>query len=446
MDRNRRNRRRKRVKINYPRLIISIGVLLLLIFLLFSGVRAVFRKVFPKKSTVTTEEQEKTDKSDTNNQPVSGGDLNQNSKIEDFDYINKLIENSHPYFEEKIHSKKIDWKKITDEYKDKISSTETNSDFINILSEYVNQLGDEQTHIVSYDFYNYLNEKYTAENNTQWLSILNLDISKGRYALLAADKIDNIINNQNISSGSNVSLETPISGQLALIKVKSFDESLKSSDTKAIRDFLESITDYKNLVIDISEVNDGVNSYWIDNLVSPLISSEVSFAGRIAKKNDEFKSFLDYSYKNKHSYLTFGDEFPISELPLELNVESYVRENFKSYKRFDITVEPSSPVGYEGRIFILQGPKVYGAADTFSQFAKSTGFATVIGKATRGYGMTAEIDPVLINLPNSGLILRMPAVMGLNYDGSSTAKSGTKPDIEINKEIIDIKEITDFIN
>lgn len=446
MDRNRKNRRRKRVRINYPRLIISICVMLLVIFLLFSGVRAVFRRVFPKKPAVTTEEKTETDDTSTKNSPTIEGELSQNSKIEDFDYISKLIESTHPYFEENIHSKKIDWKKITEDYKNKVSSSENDAEFITAISEYVNELGDEQTHIVSYDFYNYLNEKYTAENKTQWLSALNLDLSKARYALLAADKIDNIISNQSTTTGSNLSLETPITGQLALIKVESFDESFKSGDAKSIRDFLGTITDYKNLVIDISEVDEGVNSYWIENLVSPLISSEVSFAGRIAKKNDEFKSFLDYSYKNKHSYLTFGDEFPISELPLELNVESYVRENFKTYKRFDITVEPSSPVDFEGRIFLLQGPKVYGAADTFSQFSKSTGFATVVGKATRGYGMTAEIDPVLVNLPNSGLILRMPAVMGLNYDGSSTAKSGTKPDIEITKDIIDYKEIMDFIN
>lgn len=41
--------------------------------------------------------------------------------------------------------------------------------------------------------------------------------------------------------------------------------------------------------------------------------------------------------------------------------------------------------------------------------------------------MNAEIEPVLVALPNSGLILRMPTVMGLNYDGTGTALGGTPP-------------------
>lgn len=110
-----------------------------------------------------------------------------------------------------------------------------------------------------------------------------------------------------------------------------------------------------------------------------------------------------------------------------MNVQSYVRDKFKNYKRFDITVEPKDSVGYEGKIFLLQDKKVYGAADTFAQFCKSTGFATIMGTTTRGYGMNAEIEPVLVALPNSGLILRMPTVMGLNYDGTGTALGGTPP-------------------
>lgn len=445
MDKPRRNRRRKKVRINYTRLIISIIVLLLILFILFTGVKALLNRASSGKTT----DDNKVTETDSagENKLTPDGQLSPKSKLEDFDYVNNLIVNSHPYYDENVSKKQLDWKKITETYKNKITESENDQQFIDAITQFVSQLNDEQTHILNYDFYNFLSTKYSEEKNTQWLIPLSLESVKNRYNALSAEEIDNLVNEKaSNSAGSNLILDTPIVGQLAYVKVKSFDERHKANDGKSIRDFLGSINSYKNIVIDITNVKDGVNSYWIDNLVAPLIGSESSVSGRIAKKDDAFKDFLDYSYKNKHRYITFGDEFPIGELPLELNTQSYVRDKFKNYKRFDITVEPKDSVGYEGRIFLLQDKKVYGAADTFAQFCKSTGFATIMGTTTRGYGMNAEIEPVLTALPNSGLVLRMPPVMGLNYDGTGTALGGTTPDIEINKDVIDLKEIIDYIN
>lgn len=445
MDKPRKNRRRRRVRINYTRLIISIIVLLLIIFILFTGVKALFKRA----SSGSTSKDKTVTETDTSeqNKLTPDGQLSPKSKLEDFEFVNNLILNSHPYYDENVSKKQIDWKKITETYKKRITESQNDQQFIDAITQFVSQLNDEQTHILNYDFYNYLLNKYNEEKNTQWLKPLNLESVKNRYNVLSTEEIDNLITEKSSNSaGSNLILDTPIVGQLAYVKVKSFDERHKANDGKSIKDFLNSINTYKNLVIDITNVKDGLNSYWIDNLVAPLIGSESSVSGRIAKKDDTFKDFLDYAYKNKHRYITFGDEFPISELPLELNVQSYVREKFKNYKRFDITVEPKDSVGYEGKIFLLQDKKVYGAADTFAQFCKSTGFATIMGTTTRGYGMNAEIEPVLMALPNSGLILRMPTVMGLNYDGTGTALGGTTPDIEINKDVIDLKEIIDYIN
>ncbi|WP_425539812.1 S41 family peptidase [Microaceticoccus formicicus] len=445
MDKPRKNRRRRKVRINYTRLIISIIVLLLIIFILFTGVKALFKRA-SSGSTSKDNTAVETDTSEQNKLNPDG-QLSPKSKLEDFEFVNNLILNSHPYYDENVSKKQIDWKKVTETYKKKITDSQKDQQFIDAITQFVSQLNDEQTHILNYDFYNYLLTKYNAEKNTQWLKPLNLESVKSRYNVLSTEEIDNLITEKSSNTaGSNLILDTPIVGQLAYIKVKSFDERHKANDGKSIMDFLNSINTYKNLVIDITNVKDGLNSYWIDNLVAPLISSENSVSGRIAKKDDTFKDFLDYAYKNKHRYITFGDEFPIGELPLELNVQSYVRDKFKNYKRFDITVEPKDSVGYEGKIFLLQDKKVYGAADTFAQFCKSTGFATIMGTTTRGYGMNAEIEPVLVALPNSGLILRMPTVMGLNYDGTGTALGGTPPDIEINKDVIDLKEIIDYIN
>ncbi|MDO5717970.1 MAG: S41 family peptidase [Tissierellia bacterium] len=434
-----RKRRKKRIRINYLRFSISIIVFLAIIILLFTGVRSLLGR--NEKKTVNKTE-EINDVKEEENQS-----LTQSQKLNDFEKVSSLIKESHPYFDQNIISKQVDWDGISETYKQKVLKTANDSEFIDLLSEYVNQLNDEDTHILNNEFYNYLNEKYQEENKTPWLKVLNSDKSKKTYKLLSSDIIDNLLEeNADTMTGSNLKLEKPVNGNLAYIKIKSFKDKYKEGDGKIIRDFLNEIKDYNYLVIDISGIKEGENSYWIDNLVSPITNHHLQLFGRLAKKDDSFSEFLDYSYKNKNEYMVYGDEYPINELPVELNSPDYIRDSFKSYLRFEINVSPKDPVDLSAGIYLIQDKDVYGAADTFSQFCRATGFANVLGKTTKGHGMTGEIDPILYSLPNSGLILRMPAVMGLDYSGASTTSSGTNPDIELTKDIIDIQEIVNFVH
>lgn len=65
-------------------------------------------------------------------------------------------------------------------------------------------------------------------------------------------------------------------------------------------------------------------------------------------------------------------------------------------------------------------------------FSKNTDFATLVGTNTGGDGGVA--DPILISLPNSGLIVRFSMLYGLNPDGTGNEKYGTTPDILIDEE------------
>lgn len=74
-------------------------------------------------------------------------------------------------------------------------------------------------------------------------------------------------------------------------------------------------------------------------------------------------------------------------------------------------------------------PAVFSAADEFVCFAQNTSWATVGGEATGG-GVGS--DPALIRLPASGIIIRYPALIGLNSNGSLHTEHKMIPDIEIN--------------
>lgn len=97
------------------------------------------------------------------------------------------------------------------------------------------------------------------------------------------------------------------------------------------------------------------------------------------------------------------------------------------YAEVNYDISPLNPVGFKGRIFLLVDDKVYSSAESFAAFAKAAKWATLVGTRTGGDGI--GIDPALVSLPNSGLIVRFPLEMGLNPDGSANEEFATAPDI-----------------
>ena len=67
-------------------------------------------------------------------------------------------------------------------------------------------------------------------------------------------------------------------------------------------------------------------------------------------------------------------------------------------------------------------------ASPFAVFCQETGFATLVGSPTGGDGIGA-LDPVFLQLPNSGILVQFTMMFGLNGDGSSSEETGTTPDI-----------------
>ena len=94
-----------------------------------------------------------------------------------------------------------------------------------------------------------------------------------------------------------------------------------------------------------------------------------------------------------------------------------------------LSVEPAAErAPFHGRIWVLVGPAVYSASESFAVFCQETGFATLVGSPTGGDGIGA-LDPVFLQLPNSGILVQFTMMFGLNGDGSSSEETGTTPDI-----------------
>lgn len=72
---------------------------------------------------------------------------------------------------------------------------------------------------------------------------------------------------------------------------------------------------------------------------------------------------------------------------------------------------------------------VYSSAEAWAVFAKSTGWATLVGERTGGDGI--GIDPLIASFPHSGYAFRLPAVMGLTSSGVINEERQTEPDMEV---------------
>lgn len=118
----------------------------------------------------------------------------------------------------------------------------------------------------------------------------------------------------------------------------------------------------------------------------------------------------------------------LMDLGLE-NMPDEVSTDFNSYCQYDRVIESNKVSNFNGKIYLLIDKAVFSSSESFAIFAKDTGFATLIGEVTKGDG--GGVAPILFDLPNSGLIIRIPADMYLNSSGECNEEFKTKPDYRI---------------
>ena len=194
-------------------------------------------------------------------------------------------------------------------------------------------------------------------------------------------------------------------------------------EARAIRDFYNAAGDCTDLIIDLTDNSGGNEGYWQDLLVAPLTDKPLSCTNYALLADSE----------NNRPYI--GNVFtpealhPISELP---DLPKLNRDGLEAATHFvesTLHVEPAAErAAFHGRVWLLVGPMVYSASESFSVFCQATGFAALVGQQTGGDGIGA-LDPVMMRLPNSGVLIQYTMMYGLNPDGSGSEEEGTTPDV-----------------
>jgi hypothetical protein len=236
---------------------------------------------------------------------------------------------------------------------------------------------------------------------------------------------------------ANLCTDTLAGGKVGYLQIGSLSRT--DADTSTLRQFFESIRDLPALIIDMRGNGGGDSTYWVYDIVGQLASEPVEWRFCLAWRSDDYvQRFaqavlgnLPVEEVSKTGLTEMAGPELAGNIPQEILTGDYANPRIVR-----ASLDPLDSVGYRGRIFVLVDDLTYSSAEQFAAFCKSSGFAIVVGTWTGGDGI--GVNPALVSLPNSGMVVRFPSVIGLNPDFTANQEAHTFPDVFVDQSLDDI--------
>lgn len=399
---NRRNKSYKR-RIRRNRFLFLLIIILLILFIGF-----IIKKLPNKPENLTA-----------NNIYEKNGNLTTEAKVKDFNYLYDEIIDNYPYTSILNKYTSINIKNIKDKFESQISKTKDDEEYYEALRSILNSF--KVSNLKLLDKNDYVLQTEFIKNNPDFPSsnIINDEETKDRYS--------NMKDSDTIEPLSELSMDMPIE-KTACLRLPHFTDENKINDKNTIQEFLNKISDYSFLILDIRGNSGDSIDYFIECLVKPLAKDTLVANSYILEKNNEYIDYLNYY--TKYDYFNLEkDDYKLNKLPESMDISESNFSDFSFFKKYSLKIVPEEKSKFSGKIYLLQDEKTSNASDAFSQFSNKTGFATTVGKTTKGGGV--NINPVLYQLPNSKLLISMPNGLGLNENGSTNEDYGTYPEIKL---------------
>lgn len=357
-------------------------------------------------------------------------DLSESEKVADFEYLKDLLETAYPFWEE-VSNAGIDKERVFDTYEARIRNTSTDLEFIKTMGQMVNEFNGIG-HLGLLDGYSYemihqtmltSNTRLDTDDYQQmmnWFDAVTNENSQNLYGMLDTTK-GKIRTKKGLKTTADVevvetnrdNLEMSIieENKIAYVKINSFQWMYIEKDYDLLMNFYDDIKNYDHLIVDIRDNQGGTDKYWEQLIVEPLLQDDIEH-----EKYYLFKKSKDTNQKIEEQFFN--------------QIEVFSEKRADEFTHYIVDREvfiASSENDFQGKVYVLTNEKVYSAAENFVMMCKGTNFATLVGQSTGGDG--GIIDPLLISLPHSGLIVRFSVFYGLNADGTGNESRGTLPDI-----------------
>ncbi len=367
--------------------------------------------------------------------------LSKSQKLEDFNYLYFTLKNAYPYFGINKRQNKIDWLGNYKTYKRLVKKAKTDQVFADVMKKIVYDLNNGHTDFMPTEYYSYFYDGYKAHQEAvprlkayvQELEKYNAKDKAPYWTKLLADapkEKESEAGEKEEESLPNLECHFDKDKNITVLKIRSFSYEFIEADKDTLKQLIDKIQSYKNLVIDIQGNGGGDMDYWLEHIVPYLIKKPLVYPIVYTYLNGDsvkhFRSDIQHVYTVK--------DFDYPNMPPELQSGKYL------FRKVLDTVPPAiDRVKFNGNIYLLVDKGVYSSSETLAYFSKVTGFAKVVGQQTGGDGI--GVDPFLLTLPNSGIVIRYPGDMGLNADGSANDEYKTVPDIKLDGK--DEKERTE---
>lgn len=389
-------------------------------------------------------------------------DLSKDQYVEDFEFAYNTLETYYPYFDINKKINNVDWLAKKDSYKKYIEYSKNDVDFGLRMNKILYELNNDHTHLIDqnqsvYMYINYyklpendwrhdISKIYEKENVRRRYKLDNKKIDNyleyNQYEIMSKINPKNVLvgnaqdgfsNDKNLN-GENISTQK-INKDIAYLKINSMlNYDYSSKDHKKIKSYLKKIKNKKALIIDIRGNTGGDSRYWQDFLLPSIIDKPYSTNYySFIKKGDLNKKVISQEKYNE-GVNGFLNESNFS------NETKEILSKFDYYTNYPILVNPSEDsIKFKGHIYLLIDSTVYSSAEMLASFCKETKLATLVGSQSKGDGIGT--DPLQIDLPNSGYVLRFPKEIGLTESGYINEIEKTNPDISIDSNRYDeIKE------
>lgn len=272
-------------------------------------------------------------------------------------------------------------------------------------------------------YQNFYGSEDIADNG--WKRVLQNPQTQAIYAYLEETDESKVIKEYSDNFLPDIETSYNEDRNAVIIKISSFDNRIYERDRQKIEEYLSSISDHKidHIIFDISGNVGGTDKYWWDNIVGPFGGNYEWTTWCYLRDTEIMQDYFFHDFQPKrinniqrHNVPAAVEEFGLTHyftISRKLSSETVLNKEILNAKRWVIIDE-----------------KVYSSADSFAAFCKETGWATLVGKTTQGDGK--GISPVLIMLPETGLLVRFSGIAVESPDGNINAITGTSPDMQIN--------------